>query len=307
MTTFITDWLFPATAANVARTSAARGWINPGYATNNDDLEAEVALNDLEFSDWLRVYSFGAELPPDANVVGVEVEVEKRTNVSARYTDSAFYMRTSSAQIGDNKADTVTWWLDDNFTTISYGGSADMWGTTVSAAQINASGWGFDYSAIKSATVGSSVGGLVDFFRARIYYQTAGSISLDTTDGLNAHSAENVGLSQVHGLNASDSRHLHFADQPGVSRVVGLGVADAAHAHAAEAAGLFLGEIIGLSDGAHAHAATVPGVRTFDTRLSPVTRTSKVMPERRVLSISQEARSVIVPPAPRTKTIRRVL
>jgi len=74
---------------------------------------------------------------------------------------------------GNNKAATSTKWPTSDGS-VSYGGAADLWGLTLSASDVNGSGFGVVLSATSSGTNGTTSGS-VDHITITVAY-TEGAV-----------------------------------------------------------------------------------------------------------------------------------
>lgn len=87
----------------------------------------------------------------------------------ANVIDSQVRLVVASALVGSNKADTVTQWPTTD-TIKTYGGATDLWGTTLTPAQVNDSGFGLELLANKGNATGTAQ---VDVAQITVYYSTA--------------------------------------------------------------------------------------------------------------------------------------
>jgi hypothetical protein len=78
---------------------------------------------------------------------------------------------------GDNKAATETYWPNTGLGTATYGSSSDLWGTTWTAADINAANFGVVLSAVNAKTTRARTA-TVDYIQITVYYNM---ISTSTT------------------------------------------------------------------------------------------------------------------------------
>lgn len=85
-------------------------------------------------------------------------------------------------------------------------------------------------------------------------------VNLAVADGSHGHSAENVALTQVHGLVVQDANHAHSATSPVLTQVHTISAQDAAHSHESTNTTLTQVHSITVQDAAHAHASDSPTV-----------------------------------------------
>src|SRR3990167_7960964 len=163
-------------------------WTNPTNALTSNDSRATVTVG-TNTSALLAVHTFGFNVPSSAKILGVLVEIEKSeaaatdnmadeavvliNGIDTIYDSTSSLYVTSTTAISDNKADTSTEWpITGSEAYTSYGGSADLWGATLTPAIVNSSGFG---AAI--AADGDNAGAIaqVDHIRMTVYYRLPGT------------------------------------------------------------------------------------------------------------------------------------
>lgn len=156
------------TAANVDR-DAKNAWSNPDNAKTDDLTYASVSIAKSTYSDWLRLTNFGFSLIYGAAIVGIEATIKRYGSNANEVSDSALYLRKTSGQTGNNKASATAW--PTSVGTATYGGSTDMWGTTLTYADINSSDFGIDLSAANSNGISARTA-YVDYIKLSVYYNS---------------------------------------------------------------------------------------------------------------------------------------
>lgn len=144
-------------------------------------------------SQLLRASNFGFAVPTGATVDGITVEVEKQASASNRSAWSSCRILKAGAETGTAKESGGSAWSNSKaFQTL--GGVADLWGTTWTPSEINASGFGVSIKVRRTATqaVTDSV------FRVRItvsYTPESHEGSATTTGGgISSMAAQSVRL-----------------------------------------------------------------------------------------------------------------
>jgi photosystem II stability/assembly factor-like uncharacterized protein len=84
--------------------------------------------------------------------------------ITSTINDTTVKLVKGGAVVGDNKADAANWPGADAYTT--YGGAADLWGTTLTVSDVNANNFG----VVVSATRGNGAKSYVDHIRITVYY-----------------------------------------------------------------------------------------------------------------------------------------
>ena len=118
-------------------------WTNPGGITADDSSYAQCSLGGSAVSHYLWATNFGFGIPTGATINGVQVSVLRESSSSStsnNIQDNVVSLIKGGAVTGSNKA-TATYW-PDSMHGASYGGTADLWGTSLTAADIDAANFG---------------------------------------------------------------------------------------------------------------------------------------------------------------------
>jgi hypothetical protein len=160
--------------------SSSVGYTPAGNVTASDNVYATAVHCDCcdQNTQCLTVSDFGFTIPAGAVIDGIVLEVEKRRNAggsSGIVEDNGLQIMKGGMLTGPNKSQYgVDWPLTDAY--VSYGSSTDLWGTTWTAADINASNFGVSLASI-SYVCGATITTRIDHVRMTIYYSTATGIS----------------------------------------------------------------------------------------------------------------------------------
>jgi hypothetical protein len=119
-------------------------WVNYEDITNNSTSASYTGPSSGP-SPWLRGSGYGFNIPSNAVVTGIEVQINRSGSASFAIQDDEVYLTKDSQIAGDNKAATGTWGL--TLATQTYGGSSDLWGTTWTPEDINNNGFGVRFRA----------------------------------------------------------------------------------------------------------------------------------------------------------------
>jgi hypothetical protein len=124
----------------------------------------------------LDVTGFGFNLPAGSTISGITAEVERAASNSNSIEDYDVYLLKAGAPSGNDKASTTDWTTLDS--TRTYGGSTDLWGTTWTEAQVEASNFGLRLKARNLTT--SSRAAYVDHVEIRVYYTPPPTTTIGT-------------------------------------------------------------------------------------------------------------------------------
>lgn len=140
-------------------------WGSTGNIFSSDDAYASATFTvPSGITHYLKATGFGFAIPTGATILGIKAEVEKKQSISV--TDYAVRL-IKGGTIGTTDRSAAGFWSTVD-TISTYGSGADLWGTTWTPAQINASDFGFAIAA-QEGGVGGSVA-YVDFVRITVYY-----------------------------------------------------------------------------------------------------------------------------------------
>lgn len=137
------------TGTNVDRSSSVYSWSSPGNITADDTSYATVTALPIQptVTDYIRGTNYGFSIPSSASISGIAVKIGRYAgNTDIR--DDIVRLVKGGSITGDNKAATGTTWAHSgSVEEASYGGSSDLWGTTWTYSEINASDFGVVLSA----------------------------------------------------------------------------------------------------------------------------------------------------------------
>jgi hypothetical protein len=172
-------YTIPTVSINVA-TTGTDSWNNPWNALSDNNSYATMSNAALliggtvRTSNFLLLRNFGFDLPANAQVCGVQVEIRKFSsdNTGSNYTrDLDIRLLKNNQVVGINHANTGVNWPATE-TAFTYGTNADLWGATLNGFDVNNNGFGVAIS-IESRAAGlllPTVISYIDQVRLRVYY-----------------------------------------------------------------------------------------------------------------------------------------
>lgn len=158
---------FPATLVSLTAGVGTVAWTNPSNAGADDGSYAECSTLDGEITEYLKGTNLGFSIPSSKTILGIVVQVEKRCTAGGagnNYIDENAKLVKAGSIVGDNKAKSTRWPITD--TMLTYGSDTDLWGTTWTPDEINASDFGF---VINAGDTGDQTG-RIDYIRVCVYY-----------------------------------------------------------------------------------------------------------------------------------------
>ena len=164
---------FPTTTSGNLTTVAGAGcitWTSPGNITANDSVFATVSLTAFAVGCDLIGQGYGFSIPSTATINGITAEVNAKQTVgsgSPVCQDLTVKLLKAGTAAGNNKA--VPTNITTTAATITYGGAADLWGTTWTPTDINASTFGLVWVGWESA-ISATATLSVDFMRITVTF-----------------------------------------------------------------------------------------------------------------------------------------
>ncbi|MEN2489095.1 HYR domain-containing protein, partial [Flavobacterium sp. B11] len=180
-----------STGAKIASTGVNAGsgidWTNPGNIISNNSVNATVTVNSggdtTVATKYLQGTNFKFDIPSNATITGIQVGINSFSSVgnsSSVYVKDNVVSLVKGGVITDvNKSKTANWNTSATALT-NYGGTADLWGTSWTPADIIASNFGVVLSANITRTKGNDITASVDYIQITVTY-TIGGIEWYTT------------------------------------------------------------------------------------------------------------------------------
>jgi hypothetical protein len=148
-------------------------WSNPNNAKISDNSDASAILDAgslITLTEDLIATNFGFSIPTTATIDGILLQIERaRDSGGDSVNDSEVRLIKGGSEVAANKATGTDWGTTDTYA--SYGGSTDLWGTTWTPNDINASNFG----AMLVATSSGANSANVDHIRITVYYTQPGN------------------------------------------------------------------------------------------------------------------------------------
>lgn len=158
-------------------------WSNPTNITTSDDAYANATTVSAT-SHFLKGTNLSFSVTPSTAIIrGIVVEFERKFQGAAgTVTDSTIQLVVNGSTVGENKSAGALWSPTESF--VSFGSSTDLWGSTntISAADINGSGFGAVISVVCTGAVAVAS---ADSVRVTVYsYTPQKSIQVNGSESL---------------------------------------------------------------------------------------------------------------------------
>lgn len=130
-------------------------------------------------TQYLKATGFGFSIPGSSSITGIKVEVEKSAagiNIFTSIKDNSVRLVKAGTIVGSDYAKTSSWSSSSSYST--YGANNDLWGTTWTRNDINASNFGVVFSADINGLAAVFPSAQIDHIRMTVYFNVILPISI---------------------------------------------------------------------------------------------------------------------------------
>ncbi|RYY85003.1 MAG: hypothetical protein EOO15_18085, partial [Chitinophagaceae bacterium] len=169
----------PTSAVNSGTGTA---WGSPANVLTDNNASATLAGNtsNTVTSQPLLATNFAFAIPANAIVHGIQASISRSRNnptfSSGEARDTSLRLLKAGTATGSNYALTGNNWTTTE-TVVNYGGSTDLWGTTWTAADVNASNFGLAFVANITQGLFASRTASVDYVQLAVTYTVPGDLN----------------------------------------------------------------------------------------------------------------------------------
>jgi hypothetical protein len=158
-----------ATGAKVPNSASGTSWTTPTNVKNSDNAYATYNVAARGNSSALSITNFGFAVPTTSQILGVTATIERKGATSGDLKFADVYIIKGGVATG---TDQVSSWFEPTFnstdSTATYGSSTSLWGTTLTAANVNASNFGI-YLIVNNTDSSAHVAS-IDQVTLNVYY-----------------------------------------------------------------------------------------------------------------------------------------
>lgn len=148
-------------------------WATPGNISVAGTPYATQNLASNATTHYLVATNYGFAIPAGATINGITMVINRQVASTSNMTDNSVKIVKGGTITGTNLASGSSW--PNSFGTATYGGPANLWGTTWTPADINASNFGVAIAG--TSTSGSTRQVDVDYIRITVTYTLPGSLN----------------------------------------------------------------------------------------------------------------------------------
>ncbi|MBO9562824.1 MAG: T9SS type A sorting domain-containing protein [Niastella sp.] len=150
-------------------------------ADNNYAISTQVlGILSTANTNYIQVGGLGFSIPAGSTICGITVSVERSSaglGVGCVVQDADVRIVKNGVLTGTNHASNASWGSIDAVAT--YGGAADMWGTTWMSADINSAGFGVAIAAsMQTGLVGLALSARIDYISVTVHYASPTTLPL---------------------------------------------------------------------------------------------------------------------------------
>lgn len=145
-------------------------WANPDRITGQDSLYASANFSSVQQTNYLEASNFDfSSIPAGSTINGIVVTINRfQSGTYSAITDKVISLILEGSLIGTGKVPPGGSWSPIMPTPVSFGGSSDLWGTSVTLANIQDSTFGVVLSI--NGAGGLTNVGFVDYISMTITY-----------------------------------------------------------------------------------------------------------------------------------------
>ena len=161
--------------ANDATSGTGTGWTSPGNIGTTGVATISIAANTNTTN--LQGSAYGFNIPSYATIIGISVTINRQsssTSTTANIRDNIVSLVKGGTVQTTNKATTTMW--TNSLATATYGSASDLWGSTWTPADINATNFGVVLSVFNPSTSTARTAS-VDYIKVTVTYSTIGSLN----------------------------------------------------------------------------------------------------------------------------------
>lgn len=152
-------------------------WSNTSFITADDTSYATSTIAVSGTTNALNATNYGFAIPTDAVIDGIAVTIARASSANTAgnsIDDSVVRLLKAGAPVGTNNASSSDW--PTSIGTANYGSTSDLWGTTWTAAEINASDFGVTLTALNESGVGTRTAS-VDYIQVTVTYSLPATVT----------------------------------------------------------------------------------------------------------------------------------
>lgn len=179
----------PNTGPKLAGTGTGVGWTSPANVASPTNYATQTIAHGATTAP-LRGSNFGFAVPAGATINGVQVSAVAFADSNLELLFSSIQLVKSGAATGTPKSDTAKW--TDFPRGYNYGSSIDLWGATLTPADVNDPTFGFE-AIVRNTSTEADMASVNDYLMT-VFYTTGGGGGGGGATPSNGGTTEPLGL-----------------------------------------------------------------------------------------------------------------
>ncbi|WP_290842198.1 MopE-related protein [Flavobacterium sp.] len=159
-------------AANLTGTGSA-AWSNPGNIVAAGTPYATATTGLFGSTNFLYASNFGFSIPAGSIIVGIQVSINRQSSGNNTYDNDVRLVKGGATTGSSEAIGIITATYPTSMGVANYGGTSDLWGATLTVADVNASNFGVAFSS--SSLAGRTIS--VDYIRMTVTYTPPGAMN----------------------------------------------------------------------------------------------------------------------------------
>jgi LPXTG-motif cell wall-anchored protein len=148
-------------------------WSNTGNITTDDTSYATLSISNNGNSHYLNATNYGFSIPTGATINGIQVSIMRQSSSNSggsSINDDVVQLIKGGTRVGTDKGTSTDW--PTTMSVAGYGSASDLWSTTWTPADINASNFGVALSGHNQSFTSSRTAS-VDYMQITVTYTAA--------------------------------------------------------------------------------------------------------------------------------------
>jgi hypothetical protein len=111
-------------------------------------MDPDITFGSMSLSKDLQSSNYNFSIPSGATILGIEVLIQYQTTFSTPtmfISDTLVSLMKAGIPVGNSQHTLTSAYTNTNVTPVTFGSTSNLWGTTWTPADINSSGFGFNF------------------------------------------------------------------------------------------------------------------------------------------------------------------
>src|SRR5688572_12099989 len=159
-------------------TSGTVSWTSPGNAFSDNATRATVSVDGTTI-EYVQCVNFGFTIPAGSTINGITLSIQRHSSSATGSNDASVRLVKGGTLSGADKASGTAYGTTVD-AVANYGGTSDLWSTTWSTSEVNASNFGAALASTKPSSAGAAHTVSVDVMTITVEYTVNPSFEQST-------------------------------------------------------------------------------------------------------------------------------